>query len=373
MHECNKAFAAEIGEPKEFTSLHIWPAACRIVTRTANRIFFGEDIAGNDEFLRLSTSYTTVVFGGAALVRQYPEFLRHLVMRFGTDVTAQKAIARRNLEPLLDERIAALQKARATGTMEEFDREKPSTLIQWLLDVTPPDALADKDLLLARLLHLMVAAVHTSATSFLETVHELVLHPEIHEELQGEILSVFGEFGSWSKQALSKMIKIDSFMRECARLHPFLAGALEREAMRDFALSDGSVISKGMKVSVPQYSMAYDETIYGKTAHEFDAFRFSKKRAEPGQELNHSFVQTGSNYIHFGHGKHACPGRFFASNEIKVLLVYLISRYEVRWPKDQAKPKAGWLYGFRQADQSLNLELKLREQPIVPIEKLVPF
>lgn len=99
--------------------------------------------------------------------------------------------------------------------------------MQWLLDITPPDKLQDIDLLIARLLHLITAAVHTSAGSFLDAVCELALHPEIHDEIKEEITSVFRETGKWSKQALTKMIKIDSFMRESARWHPFLAGRLD--------------------------------------------------------------------------------------------------------------------------------------------------
>ena len=33
----------------------------------------------------------------------------------------------------------------------------------------------------------------------------------------------------------------------------------------------------------------------------------------------------------FGHGKFACPGRFFASNESKIILALLLLRYEVRF------------------------------------------
>jgi cytochrome P450 len=31
-------------------------------------------------------------------------------------------------------------------------------------------------------------------------------------------------------------------------------------------------------------------------------------------------------------GQHACPGRFFASNEIKIALTFLLIKYEMRFP-----------------------------------------
>lgn len=32
----------------------------------------------------------------------------------------------------------------------------------------------------------------------------------------------------------------------------------------------------------------------------------------------------------FGHGPHACPGRFFAMYEVKVVLVELLRNYDIR-------------------------------------------
>lgn len=35
----------------------------------------------------------------------------------------------------------------------------------------------------------------------------------------------------------------------------------------------------------------------------------------------------------FGYGRHACPGRFFASAEIKAIMVYLLMNYDFKFPK----------------------------------------
>ena len=44
----------------------------------------------------------------------------------------------------------------------------------------------------------------------------------------------------------------------------------------------------------------------------------------------------------FGYGKHACPGRFFANQEFKVILVQLIMSYDLRLhgagPGNQERP-----------------------------------
>lgn len=54
---------------------------------------------------------------------------------------------------------------------------------------------------------------------------------------------------------------------------------------------------------------------------------------------NH-FVNVNDQNLGFGYGRHACPGRFFANNEIKLILAKLLLEYDIkmvdgmttRWP-----------------------------------------
>jgi len=51
---------------------------------------------------------------------------------------------------------------------------------------------------------------------------------------------------------------------------------------------------------------------------------------DSGNENRYQFVTTSPDSLAFGHGNHACPGRFFASNEIKVVLVEFLRNWEFR-------------------------------------------
>jgi cytochrome P450 len=53
-----------------------------------------------------------------------------------------------------------------------------------------------------------------------------------------------------------------------------------------------------------------------------------------GKEHKHQFVTTSPDSLAFGHGNHACPGRFFASNEIKIVLIELLRNWEFRLKGD---------------------------------------
>lgn len=69
----------------------------------------------------------------------------------------------------------------------------------------------------------------------------------------------------------------------------------------------------------------------------FDGHRFLNLRSTPGNENKHQFVTTSPECNVFGHGHHACPGRFFASNELKLLLAHMVMMYDFKLPDGQTK------------------------------------
>lgn len=44
-------------------------------------------------------------------------------------------------------------------------------------------------------------------------------------------------------------------------------------------------------------------------------------------------VTTSGEYFAFGHGQHACPGRFFAAAEVKVAVCRLLLEYDLKLAK----------------------------------------
>lgn len=73
-------------------------------------------------------------------------------------------------------------------------------------------------------------------------------------------------------------------------------------------------------------------------AQEFDPFRSFRRRQDPDEAARHQFATTDDNHLHFGHGKFACPGRFFAANEIKIILATMLLRYDFKYPDGKGRP-----------------------------------
>lgn len=98
-----------------------------------------------------------------------------------------------------------------------------------------------------------------------------------------------------------------------------------RVARESVHLSDGTVIPKGARTIVAHDRMQ-DPAVYSRP-DEWIGDRFYQMRQKAGGESKGQFVTTSSDHTGFGHGLHACPGRFFAANESKVVLCFLLMNY----------------------------------------------
>ena len=77
-----------------------------------------------------------------------------------------------------------------------------------------------------------------------------------------------------------------------------------RMAMKDLTLSDGTFIPAKTIIVAPA-SPTHEDTDNYSNPLVFDPWRFSDMRAEEGEGNKHQFVTTSTEYLVFGHGKHA--------------------------------------------------------------------
>lgn len=106
-----------------------------------------------------------------------------------------------------------------------------------------------------------------------------------------------------------------------------------------------------------------DESIW-EDAKTYNGYRFYNKRQELGHENKHQLVMTSKEHIGFGYGVHACPGRFFASNEIKILLVHLLMKYDFKFEEETTRPKSFELGTEIVCNPNVKVLFKAREPEI---------
>lgn len=96
----------------------------------------------------------------------------------------------------------------------------------------------------------------------------------------------------------------------------------------------GVHIPRGHTVATYILPQLFDPALYPEPEN-FRPFRFSNQKGP-------AWASTSPTYLAWGHGRHACPGRFFASTSIKLHLAYLILHYEFEMRPD-GRPRNRWL------------------------------
>ena len=126
--------------------------------------------------------------------------------------------------------------------------------------------------------------------------------------------------------------------------------------------SDGTFVPKDATIAVSAQRM-WDPKVYP-NPEQWDGRRFLRMRETAGQENAAQLVTTSPEHTGFGHGKHACPGRFFASNEAKVILIYLLLKYDWRLPEGAPTPQVRHYAFSLKADPTVKLEYRRRTPEI---------
>ncbi|KAK7686510.1 hypothetical protein QCA50_010108 [Cerrena zonata] len=337
----------------DWTSITVLPAMQKIVARVSSRVFVGRPLCRNEEYLNLSIFHTLSVARTRKLLGLTPHILKPFIGRFVNESKQGIKKGETFLNPLIEERLRRIDE---TG---DAWPDKPDDLLQWSLE----DAVArgDKmDTVVRSILITNFAAIHTSSSSFTQALYTLAAHPECIKPLREEIEIVIKEEG-WTKTALQKLRKLDSFMRENQRINGITSFSVMRVALQDITLSNGTLIPVGTLMVAPVFCTHMDEENYH-DASVFNPWRFSDMRDEDGENTKHHFVSTSSDYIAFGHGRHACPGRFFAVNELKAMMAHLLMNYDVRFEGDTERPKNIWFSASVSPDPSIKLLFRKRQE-----------
>lgn len=111
------------------------------------------------------------------------------------------------------------------------------------------------------------------------------------------------------------------------------SGTMVRTTTSPVTFTDGLQVPPNTRTLVSCHNM-WTEAVHANAA-EFDGYRFLKLRQKPGQENWTQLVSTSNNHLGFGHGMHACPGRFFAATTAKVLLAHVVLKYDLKLLDDQ--------------------------------------
>jgi len=317
----------------DWTPVPVAKLMATIVARISNRVFVGAPLCRDPEYLKIAVDHTEEVSNSRNILLLFPDILKPIAARFITQ--SQRTITRAAgiLGPTIHDRTQQIQRCGAGW------EDKPNDMLTAVIEGALKRGL-DVNAIARIMLITNFSAIHTSANAITHALYHLAASPEFVQPLREEAEAIIREEG-WSKAAMSKLRKMDSFLKESQRLNGFNAISIMRLARTPLTLSDGTYIPKGTVVAAAATPTHTDDENYT-NPEVFDPFRFSDIRGEDGQGTKHQFVHTSVDYLPFGHGKRACPGRFFAANQLKAMLAHIVLNYDVKFEKEGVRPANEW-------------------------------
>ncbi|KZT39045.1 cytochrome P450 [Sistotremastrum suecicum HHB10207 ss-3] len=352
--EIGAAFSERISpQADEWISVKTLDTMQTIIARCANRTFVGLPLCRDQAFLDLNTGYAVDVVAGAEAIRLFPNFLKPLVARLYTPAESTAKKVTQMLRPVIEERLAQIKEE------GKLYVNKPVDFLSLLLDYAEGQE-REPENLAKRVLSISFAAISSTSMTFAQVVFFLASMPEYAVQLREEVESVTAEEG-WTQEALSKCYKIDSFVKECQRFRGAGLTSSMRMAVNDYTFSNGTVIPKGTFVTTLSVIRHKDPQFYGETAKEFDGFRFSKMR-ENGESIGqHQAVSIGTDFLPYGIGRHACPGRFFAALMMKSMLAHIVLNYDIKMASGKM-PESHYLNSWCIPDASAEVMFRKRRK-----------
>ncbi|KAH6657932.1 cytochrome P450 [Truncatella angustata] len=219
---------------------------------------------------------------------------------------------------------------------------QPQDFVQWLAE-SAQGSDAQPEAIVMKILFLIVAAMHTSAITAIHALYDLCSHPDFMNELRAEALEEI-RLNGWSSTALLRLRKMDSFLKESGRVNSAGIVSFQRLVMAPIRLSNGFVIPAGTHICAASDARSRDPALY-ESPTEFRPLRFYTPSTGPDKETDAAnlFSSVASGDSWFGAGRQACPGRWYASAQIKLVLCLLLVDYEIKYPKGQTERPRNWV------------------------------
>ena len=276
--EVDYAVDSALGRCEEWTPILVYQKALRLVALLTGRTFVGLPLSRDEDWVNASVQTTVDTFVAAFKLWTYRWALRPvaaILMPEVWNIHKQNQKAANLLKPTLERHVQE---------MARDDSKTPVNMLHFFLKNLP-----NKDPVYQAKLQsaINVAAIHTTSMNVTHVLYDLATYPEYIEPLREEFRQVMAESnGVVDKNSLSKLHKMDSFLRESQRLSPPGVVSMSRKVESDTVLPDGTLLPKGCLVAFDSWSATRDPSLW-EEPEKFDGFRFSSLRSIPGNEAKY--------------------------------------------------------------------------------------
>ncbi|KAF4962501.1 hypothetical protein FSARC_9424 [Fusarium sarcochroum] len=183
-------------------------------------------------------------------------------------------------------------------------------------------------------LTVLTAGADTVSKSLNQIFALLASRPDIQELIRQELKDAFNCEGFPSIEVLRSLNYLEGVIKEGLRMFPPLfRGSPAIVPKNGIMLETGDFIPPDTQVWIGQYLIMSDERNFPRAA-EFLPERWMKD----GNRQENELVTDRRAWFPFGHGAHSCPGKSLAMEEIRLIITYILSEFDVHFEEKGGQP-----------------------------------
>lgn len=229
------------------------------------------------------------------------------------------------------------------------------------------------DFLSRRMMALNFAAIHTSTLTTCNLLLDVASQSPTATLLREEARDSRARWAeTWNRARLNQMPRLDSALRESLRLWGLVPKAMSRKVIHPTGttLPTGQHLPQGATVCLSGWGLHHDEGVYPQP-FEFvhDRFMRSPESEDKTDVAQAAAAETDGHFASWGIGKHACPGRYFAVDLIKIIMIHVLMDYEIElkgerpdnlWIEYNVVPPPGAALSIRRRKVAMTSEEKVQ-------------
>lgn len=333
----------------------------KLINRSTSRIIVGDALCRREDWLNTVLDYTYNLGIIIFLLRPLPRFLRPLV----AGLLPQVRHARKILDHVKTDIIVPMILERRQKEANDSNYRKPDDFMQWMMDTADNDYDKQPGNIAQGLMIIMaLAVIHTSTITITQSLYDLLIRPEYVQPLRQEITDTLKHgWANATKADFATQVRLDSFLRESQRLNPTHEVNVQRIAKETLVFKDGFVVPKGTHICFAAGPLSRDPELID-DPETFDGFRWCKDRQYNKKGHNNSLVALSKLNLHFGYGRQACPGRFFAENTSKAILSRLLVEYDLKFPEGKEVRRPWNIRNGEQIVPNIYTKVLIRKRPV---------
>ncbi|KAF6232554.1 hypothetical protein HO173_009222 [Letharia columbiana] len=305
--------------------------------RTGVRALFGLTLCRDQHFLRVLTHFKTLMGIGILLSGQLPPIIRPIVgLLLILPFRICKARVKKVLTPIVKQRMHEVACEQDDATMRNESQDFLTQSVRVIMkdkEIAHQSAeyVADQFLVLS---FATLASTSLVASNLFLDIISSGPSLDAYERLRSEAASVFKSEGDWADPtALKKLVLTDSAIRESIRRSSIQTRGLLRAVVSPdgVTLPNGTHVPQGTWLGVPVQAVHMDGDLYDKP-YEYNPFRFAVMRSESNVPSHEKVDATdiSDTFLGWSYGRYACPGRWFAVQNLKLMVAYITLNYEIQ-------------------------------------------